>query len=68
MSNIYKETHKEYNLYGPHVIDGLREVLGDNDIYTAFTTRPWFTQTGRVYIRKDVAEPSLITYLLLKRK
>jgi hypothetical protein len=68
MRNFYKETHKVYNVYGIGVIDALRESLGDNNIFEPLRQRPWFTQSGQLYIRRDVAEPSLITYLLLKQK
>ena len=64
----YNETHKEYHLHGFDIVEGLRQSLGDNNIYEPFVTRPWFTQVGRVYIRKDVADPALITYLLLKKR
>jgi len=68
MSNSYKETHKIYHIYGIGVIDALRESLGDNNIFEPLKLRPWFTQSGQLYIRRDVAAPSLITYLLLKQK
>lgn len=63
----YNLTHCEYPLHGFDVAAGLREALGDNNIYEPYATRPWFTQTGRIFIRKDVATPALITYLLLKK-
>lgn len=70
MSNYpdYTSTHNEYAIHGFYVADALRQSLGDNNIYEPFVTRPWFTQVGRLYIRKDVATPSLITYLLLKKR
>jgi hypothetical protein len=67
MSNFYKETHKFYNISGFQVINSLRDALGDNNIYEPLKQRPWFTQTGQVFIRRDVADPALITYLLLKK-
>ena len=54
-------------LHSSECVDALRATLGDNNIYQPFKKRPWFTNSGRVYIRKDIATPALITYLLLKR-
>jgi hypothetical protein len=66
--STYNETHNEYHLHGFEVIDGLRESLGDNDLHQLYKDRPWFTQTGRVFIRKDVDAPALVTYLLLRKR
>ena len=64
----YTDTHNVYHLHGFAVISGLRESLGDNDLHQLYHERPWFTQTGSVYIRKDVDTPALITYLLLTKR
>lgn len=66
--NRYSSTHNEYQLHGTEVIGGLRESLGDNNLYQPYQDRPWFTQTGCVFIRKDVDTPALVTYLLLKKQ
>jgi hypothetical protein len=66
--SMYYRTHNQYNLPSGEVIAGLRASLGDNNPYERLIKRPWFTQTGCVYIRKDVDAPALITYLLLKKQ
>lgn len=51
------------------LIELCREQLGDNDPYLKFVNRPWFTNCGTLYIRRDVVEssPSILTYMALKR-
>jgi len=64
----YTTTHNKYNLPGVDVIGGLRKSISDNNPYEKLETRSWFTQSGCVYIRKDVDAPAIITYLLLLKK
>jgi len=68
MSNTYIKTHVGYNVQGTDAIAACRQSLGDNDIFQQYHLRPWFTNIGRLYIRRDVATPAFITFLLLKMK